>query len=219
MAAVIFQQNQFVITKRHQPIGIGQAFHFHVGFHVVGKRKRFQRGRAALVNRRISVFGSVELINDVDRLRRHPEQGHERIKRDDLFLLQSRLGDQIVKLNAEHDFALGAQLGAELLRHRCQVLLFVKRLTEELAQLGVNGFGIIVAQKPETRIDFFLEQNAIRFRETRQHLNEQRQQVRTLRNAPRFAQGAPHQTPALAPHAICERRHFLHRAVKFFRDC
>jgi len=62
--------------------------------------------RCALPGRGIFLRG-VQLINDVDRLRRHPELRHERVKRDDLFLFQPRLGNQIVELHAEHDLALG----------------------------------------------------------------------------------------------------------------
>jgi hypothetical protein len=40
------------------------------------------------------------------------------------------LRDQIVKLNTQHDLTIGAKLRAELLRHRREVLLLVKRLPE-----------------------------------------------------------------------------------------
>ena len=86
-------------------------------FPSVAERERFERGRAVLVDRRIGILRSIELINDVDRLRRHPELRHERIEGNDLLLLQTGLRDQIVKLNAEHDLALRAQLGSQLLRH------------------------------------------------------------------------------------------------------
>ena len=97
-----------------------------------------------LVNRRIRILRRVELVNDVDRLRRHAELRHEGIERDDLLLLQTSLGDQVVKLNAEHDLALRAQLRAEFLPHGGEVLLLVKRLPEQLSQLGVNSLRIIV---------------------------------------------------------------------------
>ena len=163
LAAVIFQQNELVITKRHQPIALGQIFHAHVGFDAVREGERFQRRRAALINRRVGVFRGVELINDINRLRGHAELRHERIKGNDLFLFQSGLRNQIVKLNAEHDLALGRELRAQLLRHRRQILLLVKRLPEKLAQLGINRFRIIVAQKSQTRVDLFFQQNAVGF--------------------------------------------------------
>ena len=131
------------------------------------------------------------MINNIDRLRRHAELRHEGVKRDDLLLLQSGLRNQIVKLNAEHDFAFRAQLRGELLRHRGEILLLVKRLPEKFAQLRVNRFRIIVTQKAKARVDFFLEQNAVGFGKTGQHLDEKRKQVRSFRNTARFAQSAP----------------------------
>jgi hypothetical protein len=70
------------------------------------------------------------LINDVDRLRSHAHLRHERVERNDLFLLQTGLRDQVVKLNSEHNLAFRAELCAEFLRHRRQVLSLVKRLPE-----------------------------------------------------------------------------------------
>ena len=158
------------------------------------------------------------MVNDIDRLRGHSQLRHERVKRDHLFLFETGLRNEIVELNAEHDLALSRQLRAQLLRHRRQILLLVKRLPEKLAQLGINGLGIVVTQKSKTRVDFLLQQNAVGLGKARQHLDEQRQQVRPFRNTARLAQGAPHQAPALAPHAIRERRYLLHRAVQLFRD-
>ena len=155
------------------------------------------------------------MVNDVDRLRRHAQLRHERVKRDDLFLLQARLRNQIVKLHAEHDLAIGAELRRKLLRHRGKVLLLVKRLPKKLAQLRVDRFRIIVAKEPKARVDLLLEQNAVRFRKTRQHLNEKRQQIRPLRNAARLAQGAAHPAPAPPLDPIGKRSHALDRAVDF----
>ena len=83
-----------------------------------------------LIDRRIGIFRGVELINDVDRLGCHAHLRHERIERHDLFLLQTGLRNQVVQLNSEHDLTIRAKLRAELLRHRSQVLLLVKRLPE-----------------------------------------------------------------------------------------
>jgi hypothetical protein len=127
------------------------------------------------------------LINDIDRLGGHAELRHERIKGDDLFLFQSGLRNEIVKLDAEHDLALGRQLRAQLLRHRRQILLLVKGLPEKLTQLRINGFRIIVSQKTKARVYFLFQQHAVGFRKTGQHLDKQRKQVWTFRNAARFA--------------------------------
>ena len=159
------------------------------------------------------------MVNNIDRLRRHAELRHERIERDDLFLLQSRLRNQIIKLNAEHDLALRAELRGEFLRHRAEVLLLVKRLPEKFAQLGINRFRIIVTQKAKARVDLFLEQNAVRFGKTGQHLDQKREQVRSFRNTARPAQSAPEQTTTAPSQAIGKRRDALHRAIDSVSNC
>ena len=166
-----------------------------------------------LINRRVRLLRRVELINDVDRLRSHAHLRHERVERDDLFLLQAGLRDQIIELNPEHDLAFSAQLRAELLRHRREVLLLVQRLPEQLSQLGVNRFRIIVTQKTKAGVDLFLHDDAIGLRETRQHLDQQRQQVGPLGDTARLAQGATHQTAPSSSHAIRKRDYPLHGAV------
>ena len=110
------------------------------------------------------------------------------------------------------------KLRRKLLRHGREVLLFVKRLPEKLAQLRINRLGIIVTQEAEAGVDLLFEQNAVRFRKARQHLDEKRQQIRSLRNAARFAQGAPHPAPAPPLQPIGKRRHPLHGAVDFVCD-
>ncbi len=218
LAGVILEQDQIVITKGEKPIASAQAFQGHVRRAVGPERKRFERRRAALVDGSVGILRGVQLINDVDRLRRHAELRHERVKSDDLFLLQARLRNQIVELHSEHDLAIGAELGRQFLRHRGQVLLLVKRLPEELAQLRVDRFRVIVAKEPKARIDFFLEQNAVRLRKARQHLDEKRQQIRPLGNAARFAQSATHPAPASPLDPVGKRSHALHCAVDLVCD-
>ena len=99
-----------------------------------------------------------------------------------------------------------------------KILLLVKRLAKKLSQLGVNRLRIIVTQETQTGVDLFLQQNAVRFGKTRQHLNEQRQQIRPFRNTARFAQGAAHPAPARPSHPIGKRGHPLDCAVDFIGD-
>ena len=168
-----------------------------------------------MINQWIGILRCIQLIDDVDGLGGHPQLRHERIKSDNLLLLQSGLRDQVIKLNAQHDLALGAQLRAKFLRHGREILLLVKRLPEQLAQLRINSLRIIVTQKSEARVDFFFEQNTIRLRKTGQDLDQQRQQVRSFRYAARLAQGATHPLATGSPHPVGKRRHALHRAVDF----
>ena len=141
----------------------------------------------------------IELINDVDRLRRHAELRHERIIGDDLFLLQPGLRDQVVKLHAEHDLALVVELGGELLGHRIEILLLVKRLAKELSQFGVNGFRIVVAQKAQAGVDFLLEELSLHPREGREHLDERRQQIRAFGDRARLAHQPAHHPATASP--------------------
>jgi len=99
------------------------------------------------------------------------------------------------------------------LRHRREILLLVKSLAKQLSQLGVNRFRIVVTQKAEARIDLFLHDDAVGLGETRQHLNQQRQEVRPFRDTARFAQCPTHQTTASSSHAIRQRDDPLHGAV------
>ncbi len=73
LAGVVLEQDQIVITKGEEPIIPAQTFQDHVGRAVGPKGKRFQRRRAALVNGAVGIFGRIQLINDIDRLRRHAE--------------------------------------------------------------------------------------------------------------------------------------------------
>ncbi len=217
LRAVILEQDQIVITKGEQPIGSGQALDRDVGRAIRPEGNRLERGSAALVDLLVGILRGVQLINDIDRLRRHPELRHERVERDDLVLLQAGLGNQIVELHPEHDLAIRAERGRELLRHGGEILLLVERLPEKHPQLRINRFRIIVTQEAEAGVDLFLEQNAVRFGETGQHLDEEREQVRALRDTARFAHRAPHPAPAPAPPAVGERRDELHRPVDFIR--
>src|SRR4029077_4123360 len=79
--------------------------------------------------------------------------------------------------------------------------------------LGINRLRIIVTQEAEAGVDLFFQQNAIGFRKTGQHLDQQRQQIRPFRNAPGLTHGPPHPAATLPLHAIRKRGHALHYAI------
>src|SRR6266496_498383 len=56
LAAVIFQQNQIVITKRHQVIAFAEVLEYYICLAVRPERQRFQGGRAMLIDRRVRVL-------------------------------------------------------------------------------------------------------------------------------------------------------------------
>ena len=91
LPGVILEQDQIVITKGEEPIVPGQALQGHVRRAIRSERERFERRGPALVDRSVRILRSVQLINDIDGLRRHAELRHERVKGDDLFLLEARL--------------------------------------------------------------------------------------------------------------------------------
>src|SRR5216117_3768766 len=76
---------------------------------------------------------------------------------------------------------------------------------KQLSQLGVNRFRIVVTQKAEARVDLFLHDDAVGFGETRQHLNQQRQEVRPFGDTARLAQCPTHETTASSSHPIRQR--------------
>ena len=179
---------------------------------------RFERRSAALIDLLVGILRGIQLVNDVDRLRRHPELRHEGVKCDDLFLLQTGLGNQVVELHPEHDLAIGAKRRRELLRHRGEVLLLVKRLPKKHPQLRVDRLRIIVTKEAEAGVDFLFEQDAVRLGEAGQHLDEQREQIRPLGHAARFAQRASHPAPASSPQPVGKRRYALDGAVDSYRQ-
>ena len=56
LAAVIFQQNQIVITKGHQPIRFAEVLENYVRLPVAPERERFERRGAMLIDRRVGVL-------------------------------------------------------------------------------------------------------------------------------------------------------------------
>ena len=206
-----------MIAKGEQPVASAQALERDIGRAIRAEGNRLERRSAPLIDLLVGVLRGIELVNDIDRLRRHPELRHERVEGDDLVLFQAGLRNQIVELDPEHDLAIRAERGGELLRHRGEILLLVERLAEEHPQLGINGFRIIVAQEAEAGVDLLLEQNAVRFGEAGQHLDEEREEIRALRHTARFAHRAPHPAPAAASPAVGQRSDALHRAIDFIR--
>ena len=77
-----------------------------------------------------------------------PSCDMKRIVRNDLFLLQACLRDQVVELNAQEDLSLVVEIGGELLGDRIEILMLMQRLAKELSQLGINRVWIVVAKKP-----------------------------------------------------------------------
>jgi hypothetical protein len=68
-----------------------------------------------------------------------------------------------------------AQLRAKFLGHGREILVLVQRLPEQLSQLRVNRFRIIVAQETKARVNLFFQKNSIRLRKTGENLNQQGQ--------------------------------------------
>src|SRR5262249_5392662 len=77
LATVVFQENQIVISKRHQPICFDEILEDNVGLAVRSERKRLERRRTMLINRRVRLLRRIELVNDVDSLRSHAHLRHE----------------------------------------------------------------------------------------------------------------------------------------------
>lgn len=144
-----------------------------------------------LENGGIGLVVGIELVNDVDGLRRHAELRHERIISDDLVLLESGFGDEVVELDAEENFAFVAELSRQALGHGVEILLFMERVAEEFSQLRVNGIRVVVAKEAEARIDFLFEDVTISLGKRREDFNKGREEIWCLRDGARFALKAP----------------------------
>ena len=147
--ALIFEEDEIEVAKGDESFWSDEALMFDIGSSIGAKGQGFEGRLAMLINCAVGVLGGVELVNDIDRLGGHPELGHERVKVDDLLLFHSRLGDQVVELNAEHYLALGAEFHGQFLSHGSKVLVFIQGLPKKFAKLGVDCLGIIVAEESE----------------------------------------------------------------------
>ena len=73
--AVVLQQNDRGNGGEQAILRI-QALEQDIGG-AIGPKERFQRRGPALINGRIRIFRRVQLIDNIDRLRSHPELGHK----------------------------------------------------------------------------------------------------------------------------------------------
>ena len=204
--ALVFEKDQVVVSERDEAFLAREALEFHVGDVVGSEGEGFERGLAVLIDRFVGLLVGVELVNDVDGLRRHAQERHKPVVGHHLLLIEPGLGDEVVELDPEHDLAFGAQLVGQLKRHRVEVLLFVERLPKEFAQFRVHRLRVVIPQEPQRRVDFLLQHVApAGFRERRQHLDEQGQQVGALGDRARLAQEPPLQGLRGAHQAVGER--------------
>ena len=202
-----------MVTVDEKAVLGGQVLEEHLHRRLVGTEgQRFQRRGAFLEHAGVGDIRRVELVNDVDGLRGHPDSGHEPVEGDDLLGLLPGAADQVPELDAEQNFAVGGELAVELGGHRVEVGLLVERLPEFLAQRGVHGLRVIVPQEPEAGIDLFFEDLVVEFAEARQHADQQRQQVGAFRNVARTAQQPAEQPVQPAAHPVAPG----HRAAEDF---
>ncbi|MFN9942081.1 MAG: hypothetical protein ACK56I_21670, partial [bacterium] len=64
---------------------------------------------------------AVQLVNDVDGLRRRAQLLHERVVGRHVVRVHSRAVHEVVKLYTEEDFAVLAQFAAQLARHGAEI--------------------------------------------------------------------------------------------------
>lgn len=105
----------------------------------------------------------VQLSNDVDGLGGHPELGHEGVEGGDFVLVETGTRDEIVELDTEHHFSVGAELGSEFGGHASEVLLLLESFAEQGSKFGVNGFGEVVAQESERGVDVCFDELTFAF--------------------------------------------------------
>ena len=175
----------------------------HVGVVSGTENDDFQRRRVCLEKFRARRGGvAVELVNDVDGLRRRAQLLHERVVGGHVVGVHSRPVNEVVKLDAEEHFAVLAEFAAQFARHGGEVGLLLQGLPEEGAQLGIDRLRVVVAQEAQTRIDFLLEQFPVHAGEAGENLDEQWQKIGGLGHRARTPQGAAQQGLAGAACAV-----------------
>src|SRR5262245_34505379 len=93
----------------------------------------FEGGGSLMINTDVVLVVGVQLIDNINGLGGHPQLRHKRVVSNHLLLLKASLGDQIIELHPEEDLTLVIQVRGELLRNGIEILVFVERLSEELA--------------------------------------------------------------------------------------
>ena len=170
--AEVFHDHQIAEAVGVEPLAGLEAGHHHIGVLLVAEAHHLEWRGSGAVDRGVRLLVGIQLVNDVDRLRGHAEPRHEGVIRDHRLVFQPGPGDEIVKLHAEQDFSLVAQLAGKFLGHLVEVLPLVQSAPEEVAQFGIHRLRIVVAQEAQAGVDLLLHQFAIHTRKCREHLDE-----------------------------------------------
>ena len=203
VVAEIFHDDQLAVAVGRDAVVAVQLPQLHIDPGPCPEEKHLQRRGIRLEKLGVRRRGvAVELVDDVDGLRARAHLIHERVIGRHVVLAHARPVHQVVELDTEEDFPVVAQFPFELPRRLREVGLLPQGLLEKLAQFRVDRLGIVVAQKTEARVDLLLDQLAVDARETGENLDEQRKQVRTLRDRARTAHGAAEERFAGAPRAV-----------------
>lgn len=166
-----------------------------------------------MINANIVLVVGVQLIDNVNGLGGHPQLRHKRVISNYLFLLKSCLGDQVIELHSQKDLTLVIEIYGELLGNRVEILLFVQGLSEELAQLRIDGVRIIVAEESKAGIDLSFEQLALDSGKRRKHLDERREQIGTLSDCARLTHETTHHPAARRPGSGGEKKEAFNPAL------
>ena len=194
-AAQIFQNHQIAVAVGVEFFPCGEVHQGDIRVFGMSEAHHLERRGSGLVDRHVGLVIRIQLVDNINRLGRHPELRHERIVSNYLILLEASLGDQIVELDAEENLPLVAELAGELLRHFVEILLFVKGVPEKPAEFGINRIRIVVAEEAEAGIDFLLEQLAIRLRECGKNLDQCGKEIRALSDGAGFFLQPPEKMP------------------------
>ena len=173
-SAEVFNNDEVAVAVGVQPL-IGREVGEHdIIVFLEAEAHHFERRGAGAVDRGVGFVVGVELVNDVDRLRGHAEARHEFVIGHDGFAFQPRPSDEVVELNPQQNLAFVTQAAGQTWSHGVEVLLLLQRITEQLAELRINGIRVVITQKAEARIDLLLEQFAIDAGEGCEDLDQRR---------------------------------------------
>ena len=143
-AAEVFNNDEVAVAVGVQPLVGREVGEHDIVFLLEAEAHHFEGGCAGAVDRGVGFVVSVELVNDIDRLRGHAEARHEFVIGYDGFAFQAGPGDEVVELNAEKDFAFVTQAAGQTLSHGVEILLLLQSIAEQLAELGVNGIRVVI---------------------------------------------------------------------------
>ena len=174
----VFEQHKVAQPKNRYRLMLRQIIENQIGRRPAAdpqRLERLHRHRLRKTNSIRSRFTGVELVNQPDRLGRHPQAGHEQVKLLQHLRRHARPRNQHVKLHPEQHFFLWFEQALEVRGDFREVLRLVQRPLIVRLQLARKPRRQVVAQEAQAGIDVRLDHFAFDLAESCERLDQQRQ--------------------------------------------